>query len=443
MNDMPNYTQQLTESFLSALKNKHIRYCILRNTDEIKRGDAHDIDMCIDASYLQEAQQLLHEVANAHHFKQHMRTGIIKDRHNIKCHHYYHIDNKERKITIVHIDIFPAFTWSGYELLTNEQLLHNVKNSGLYINASDEISAVVNLFTGLLFNGTIKEKYKPHILHAFNNSVSVQSLLLHFLNEKEANMVLHSVKNADWNHIIQCRSLIIESIQNKATSYRVLYFWYLLSKAVRMAGTIIAFQGTDGSGKSTIINELTKTLGNSFSGNTINHYHWRPGFLKAERRAIPERDGVVCASPQTQPLHGKCISYLKLIFHTLDYILGYWGKIRWDAAKGRLVIFDRYFYDFYIDKKRYRLNIHNIAIRFLQLFIHKPSVTFILIGDAKLIYERKKELPLEETQRQINELKRCAAYIPNAHFVDVSRCIPEVVFETSKVILETMQKKSH
>jgi thymidylate kinase len=129
------------------------------------------------------------------------------------------------------------------------------------------------------------------------------------------------------------------------------------------------------------------------------------------------------------------------MFFNLDYIFGYWCKVRWQIAKGHLVIFDRYYYDYYMDKIRYRLSISDSVLNFFGGFIPKPDITFLLVGDAQVLYERKKEISVEEIHEQIDTLMNNQSHFNNPKVIDVNQPVDKVVLDVSKEILDTCNRR--
>lgn len=74
--------------------------------------------------------------------------------------------------------------------------------------------------------------------------------------------------------------------------------------------------------------------------------------------------------------------------------------------RSHVYIFDRYFYDYLIDPRRGRLALPQWNIRMFSFVVPKPDVILCLGADPEIIHARKPELPLEETKRQIEALRR-------------------------------------
>lgn len=436
MSDKPEIS--ITESFLSALSERGIRYAILRNADEIRRGEAHDIDMAVDVRRMAEVQQCLFGAALANGWTLHYKSGTLCDPYHLKAYHFYHIGADETDIRLIHFDCFATFGWGGVTAIGNETLLAGADESSLYREAHPAVEAVIDLFARLLPYGYVKEKYRERV-HTFfgQHPERVRVVMQEFLSVEHAEQVAQAVAQQDWAGIEAMHKDLLHDMHRYGTAYKWWLRWHLLRKAWECPGIVMAIEGTDGSGKTTIIDGMRKVLENSYPEDSIVYYHWRPMFVASEikKDAAPV---TVCSEPHKKKPHGKLKSLLKLGVCTLDYFFGYWCKVRWQAARGKVVVFDRYYYDFYLDKIRYRLQVSDAWLRFFQLFVPKPDISFALTGDAAAIWQRKKEMPLAEVQAQIDTLERHKVHFAHTVTVDVVNPIPVVVGRVSAEVLRTL-----
>jgi len=154
---------------------------------------------------------------------------------------------------------------------------------------------------------------------------------------------------------------------------------------------VISFLGPDGSGKSTIIEQL---ISEKLPFLKTEYFHLKP-IKKTKSSNINVTD------PHNYPEYSKFKSYCKLIFFLFQYNICWLINIYPLKYKSVLIIFDRYFDDLLVDNKRYRYGGSITVAKFIRLFIPKPSLYFILTTDADIIYKRKQEVSISELERQI------------------------------------------
>ena len=178
---------------------------------------------------------------------------------------------------------------------------------------------------------------------------------------------------------------------------------------------LVALYGPDGSGKSSLVNNIKKTKKN------IHLYHFKPNIFKYDRLSSRfTKEKVLGGNPHVAKPWSKPLSFIKLALITLDYIFFYIKKRRLLLSKNEIVIFDRYFLDIKIDKKRNRLNLSSRIIDvFYHFFIPKPQYNFFLLGDPEIIYKRKNELSYDRTKALTENYRSCASSL-NGIIIDTA-----------------------
>ncbi|GHV47614.1 hypothetical protein FACS1894181_01410 [Bacteroidia bacterium] len=201
-------------------------------------------------------------------------------------------------------------------------------------------------------------------------------------------------------------------------------------------GYVIAILGTDGSGKSTIINEITPILNEAFHNGVI-YEHLRPNVLpdigvllsKKEKNTNPVTD------PHSQKQSGLLGSMMRWSYYMIDYTWGYFKKVfPMIHLKSKIFLFDRYYYDYYIDQKRLRIHLPQWIVRFGEFFIPKPDLILCLGGDPNIIFNRKPETSLKEVSKQIEALRKFCETRKNAAWIDICLSLPESVNTTMSII---------
>jgi thymidylate kinase len=157
--------------------------------------------------------------------------------------------------------------------------------------------------------------------------------------------------------------------------------------------SFIVFLGVDGSGKSTLIQEIKNEIENC----TVFHFSPSHRYNTA----------TVIKNPHNKNNYSITLSLIKFIFLIVNSIYSYLFFIK-NGKNNKLIIGDRYFYDIAIDPRRYRLNLPSFITNLIYFLVPKPDMIFVLMGDPYEIILRKKEVSLNEIIRQQLELEGIA-----------------------------------
>lgn len=431
------------KGFLDKLRAESISYCILRKAEEIFTGNLHDLDMAVDYTKLKTVVRLLEELSLSLGWELFLHN--MKDNGNLHAYHYYTTD--EAGVCIVHLDLFGSFSWKGIPLLNNQVLLRNRRDREGITVCCEGVEAVTKLFSRFLYQGEVKEEYKEEIYQIFRSSYTETMILMTlFLSEELAHRIGSFVLTQNFEALLGLRPKVLDEIRHSRSKGRqvldrVRGFLFRARRYQNYKGIMIAFLGTDGSGKSSIINRLPEVLERSFDQTQIRYYHSRPRLLAGR-----DKDGSSAGSvtdPHGKKPYGRLLSLIKFLYLNMDYILGYWLSVKLCLGKTQLVVFDRYYYDYLLDKYRYRLKLNDHIIQGCRHLIPKPDITFLLVGDPEVLYLRKKELPLTEVEQQVSRLLEKKDLFPNSRVIDVNRDLDETVFTVSKHILDYMKDREH
>lgn len=153
-------------------------------------------------------------------------------------------------------------------------------------------------------------------------------------------------------------------------------------------GLVVAFLGPDGSGKSSVLDLVEEALRPAFL--LSRRLHFRPQF----GRRLPGT-GKVVSDPHNQQPRSFAACLLKLGYYALDYG---WGGLRLFlncTMRSGLVLFDRYAYDIEADPRRYRYNGPRWVLRLWGRLVPRPDLVFVLTGNSRTLWDRKREVPLE------------------------------------------------
>lgn len=158
-------------------------------------------------------------------------------------------------------------------------------------------------------------------------------------------------------------------------------------------GVFVVILGPDGVGKSTLVGQLVEKLGPAFRRHRI--FHFRPQVIKPQVET-----GLPVTDPHGESVRGALGSVMQIFGFLADYWMGYWVIIRPLLARSGLVIFDRYFHDVMIDRKRYRYGGPLWLPRVLSRFVPPPDLLFLVLdADIEVILSRKREVVPDELKR--------------------------------------------
>lgn len=224
----------------------------------------------------------------------------------------------------------------------------------------------------------------------------------------------------------------VQSKQNNTLKKRFSQWWYNFNRMLPLrflhpTGMDIALLAPDGGGKSTILEALKAYEITSFDG--VERKYVRPGMFQNigqyKPNAKPEK--VDNPNPHGRKPDNAVKSWIRFLIYLIDFTLGYYIEVVPLKWKRKLVIFDRYYYDYYVDMYRYHYSLPKWVPHFFSFLIPHPTITFVLYAPANIIYNRKKELTFEETERQCMAFKEMAEKTQNAILIDVNRPISEIV----------------
>ncbi len=188
--------------------------------------------------------------------------------------------------------------------------------------------------------------------------------------------------------------------------------WRAVRRIVQPSGLYISVFGLDGSGKSSLLKNLSPLLAQVF--RRVVSFHSRP-------RIFDQPDGALNTTPHDQMPRSWIVCVLKLFYYFIDHWLGYVLKILPAKICAKAVIFDRGFEDVLVDPARYRLHGAEGLARCLAALLPKPDITFVLEAPSKVIHQRKAELPLEEIDRQQTKLRSLAKQRSHWHMVSANQ----------------------
>jgi len=424
--------------FFDELKSQNLQYSVLRNYQYLPNSTGgSDLDMLINKADAGKFLEILKNISKK------TNGAIISVISSEICPRICLAGSYNSGWGVM-IDLhYEEITYRGYTILSNNIIWKNTYtlDNGVSV-LGQKADALVGLFKELLNNGTCQQKYYDDFKKLSTEESFLKSVFGDIGKEDIISPLLHCQQNTySDNEIHRLNTALNKEFPRKSLS--------LKSKAEKFErfskqpGYSIAFLGTDGSGKSTIIEKITPTLNDAFH-NAVYYEHMRPNRFPSIARLMGKKEEF--SGPVTNP-HGSepsgfLGSLLRWFYYMLDYTFGFYLKV-WPkkAIRSCVWIFDRYYYDYLIDPKRGRINLPQWILKLGQFIIPEPDIILCLGADAETIHNRKPELTLVEVERQVAELKRFCSSHKRAVWIDTAKSIEQSSTDAMETIIKVMAKR--
>ncbi len=318
----------------------------------------------------------------------------------------------------------------------------------------DYLCDVLGVLKELLHNDRLPERYLEEGRRAAENNWERVALSLNPMGKGALELFREVLTSPPAPHDLaaKCRAMrkalrrhSMGRAPNVYFSRRLRFVWSKFHRYLAPSGAVLAVLGVDGSGKSTVINSIKPILDSATHNATFVH-HLRPGLLPplARLKGKVESPPGPVLDPHGSTPSGIVGSLLRLTWLTLDYILGYWLRIRPIIARQpAIVIFDRYAYDMALDPRRFRLGLPGWVAGLFARLAPRPDLIICLHAAPEVIAQRKQELPLEETRRQLEALLSFAKSQPNAVLISTDGSIEEVRERVLRTLFNFFEKRAN
>ncbi len=106
------------------------------------------------------------------------------------------------------------------------------------------------------------------------------------------------------------------------------------------------------------------------------------------------------------------------------------------------MLIDRFYYDFFIDQRRYRLRVPEWLVRIGYALLPKPDLVILLDAPPVVLQARKQEVSPAETERQCAAYRRLIAALPNGLVIDAAQPPEKVSAIIQSAILDFMAERT-
>lgn len=416
---------------ISFLNSKEIDYALLGRRGSLQEIVAGDIDLVISNKDFKNLSVLVREFSIQHDLQM-----IQCFEHEITAKYYVLSDKKDH--SMISPDFCSAFMRDKRLLIPNELLMSNRQSLSLENQQVYTLTPEFE-FTYYLLKKIDKKSLElsaiNHLAMQFeaSNIELIKDLLSKYFG---ANTIELICKEFETQTPVNLHGLLpkISNELNKNIPIRASHYLLdLLLKVKRVlfkTGASVAILGSDGSGKSSVINGISVRLKPAF--RKVQYYHLYP--KSSEETKNPN------TSPQAQSAYSFLISQIKLLHFASRYWRGclnvYSKKVR-----STFIIFDRYFDDIIVDNKRFRYKGPQLPLKLVHWFIPKPAVYIYLNAPSDVIFKRKAELPIQELDRQQEVYLSLLKKKKQGFVINANQELDRVIFDAESKVLDYLEQR--
>lgn len=370
--------------------NKEVEYAVLRNFEGLPfHNDSRDIDIAIEKADFKKIRTRL--IALIEESGWYIVTYLNSDRLlTWVC----GIVREDNSVDLVQFDFFYHTSVFGIVLIENKEILRNRQFNGMVYHADKSFEFLDKYMYDRAVGADYPDKYMQ-IRLAVENSPLVRSKVRDVFGTDSLAVCDNTGKTAllraamKWNF----KRFGLGTIGH----YLRFEYYHIKNYICSNTGFSIGFTGPDGSGKTTVIDLLIERLGDVFR-KAHKYYHFRPALFGnlgevAHSAGLKKEVDRNYSDPHRGGKTGLLSSLARLFYYSIDYIIGYWVKVKSVTRITRLVIFDRYYTDIICDSRRSRIYLNpKFLYWFGKLFIPSLDYNILLTASTDTILNRKREL---------------------------------------------------
>lgn len=369
------------------LLNSSSNYAVLRNYEALPQAGGRDIDIIIDRSNFHAVKKQIVKLFINQGYKlwQYYKGGEMHSMVFVEAKSPYNLISFDFLFSIYIKDVI---------LLTSKDVLNTkIFNGKIYHVRRD-----MEYLSKFIYNKILKTPYPEKYKHIEREAYALYS--------QEIQNVLMELRISNTISLTSIKFHLYRKHFSRMLFAHLRYLVATISNFIQPQGISFGFTGPDGVGKTTVINQIVEILNKLYKSVTV--FHFRPTILGnlgevAHTAGLKKEVDRDYSNPHRGGKTGVLSSFIRLLYYSLDYIVGYQRKVKYQVFQRKIVIFDRYYTDIICDSRRSRIYLnYKFLYGFGKLFIPSLDYNILLTAGTDTILARKKELD-EEGIRIINK----------------------------------------
>ncbi len=442
-------TYQLLENLFFQLDSKDIIYCVLHSYQELPEYVQNDVDLLVHPKQVVSFRQCLLDTAEK------LGWRLVKTPSRFSFHSFW-LKNSSR-YEFIQIDVWSMIHWKSVPWADTNAVLRNRKRFRTFYTPGFADEAAYLLIKDVIAGKKIKPKYLDTIKQAIQKEPLTFEIFLQWgFGKKVAAWIVQQASHENWELIEKkrvkiCLGAIKQRFWKNSFSFLCNFSYFLwghfISRVAKDNGFFLALIGPDGSGKSTVAEDLGEHLKPLFRKRVCYHGHfgllpelkvYRNFLFKMIKEKPPDQSKTGTYEANNAPPHGLLRTLIYVFYYSLDYFLGH-RIIRRFQAIGDLVVFDRYFYDWFIQEYYGRAPRWLLSI--LKCILPRPDLVVYLSNLPGEVHRRKPELTVGQIELQSQECRKIIKNMAYGMTVSTEQPPDKVAHIISKRVVKIMTER--
>jgi len=437
---------------LASFNSASVCYLILRNYEGLPRRCGHDLDILVARRDSRKAVALIEAKAAQLGWRK------VGERKHVAVHKLcFALAETETKVMV--FDVVTAGRWKGIPCWDAKSILEKRVSRNVFWVPPPGGEAATLLIEELLASGKVKQRNDSRARAqqlANADPASFLACVSPCFGKRWAKWLLQHVQQGAWSiiesHCQALRWLVIARALLKNPLAQVWRWCGLLWSHVRHRlkmplGIFVAIIGPDGSGKTTLARCLADRWKQDFAFSGVVHIHGDFKILPRLKRLRhlwarlrgreppPDPDMTQRHAGASVKPHSLVRSLFYLAYYVWDFLLGHLVIFQ-HKSKDRLIVADRYFYEYFYQLGNSRLP--HWLLHLVRRFIPQPDLIIYIERDACQIYRDKDELTIGEIRRQQQVIRDLLKTLPHSVTVSEVTGIEATLEAVEQQLLERM-----